>query len=478
MFERAAISQGEESHVKKRKVAKATGAASKQRRQNEKRSSAPKRVVSDGMLITKPGVSAFKQPRDPQLQNSHTPDALQLNLGDPRVMNDRVPVVAPFTSMDIISARPSSNMTLQNMAMYSSPSQQDTHNSTESFKTNPLNTTPNTIDDFITRSKAHHADDRLMVRPRRAVDVSQNMCLGTIIEEVDSTNYLDSGISSTILQQNSTVQSIKSTAGRGRDENTSNDFDPYEEGLSDRDLLQWMDHGITPALKNKPTCTANECDAEDVEFDEGWGALEDEDFCILDQTEASMVPATILNQASSSFQKVQVTPIAVSSTGAETENGQTPDLKPILRRPFPDLARDRSPIIGLSSTLSLRTCFRVGEALNAGSQAVREHQSVIIELYARVQWSFREPRSVRQHFIFMDLFHDRPPYLSGIYEHWKGVELHERDSGRFLERSHRPLVCRCVGKLNREGTSWKLAILNVWEATLDDVEHAAEIIQS
>lgn len=163
--------------MKKRKVAKATGAASKQRRQNEKRSSAPKRVVSDGMLITKPGVSAFKQPRDPQLQNSHTPDALQLNLGDPRVMNDRVPVVAPFTSMDIISARPSSNMTLQNMAMYSSPSQQDTHNSTESFKTNPLNTTPNTIDDFITRSKAHHADDRLMVRPRRAVDVSQNMCL-------------------------------------------------------------------------------------------------------------------------------------------------------------------------------------------------------------------------------------------------------------------------------------------------------------
>ncbi|KAH7020622.1 hypothetical protein B0J12DRAFT_585888 [Macrophomina phaseolina] len=191
-----------------------------------------------------------------------------------------------------------------------------------------------------------------------------------------------------------------------------------------------------------------------------------------------MAPATILNQASSNFQKIRATPVAVSSNEADTEDVHAPDVKPILRPPFPEQVRDRSPIIGLSATVSLRTCFRIGEALNVGSQAVREHRSVIIELYAKVRWSFREPRSVKQHFVFMDMFHDRPPYLEGTYEGWKGVELHEHDSSRFLERSGRPLVCRCAGRLERQEGSWKMRLLSVWEAQLEDVEHVAEIIQS
>ena len=149
---------------------------------------------------------------------------------------------------------------------------------------------------------------------------------------------------------------------------------------------------------------------------------------------------------------------------------------PIARPPFPQRARDRSPILGLAMQPVLRTCFRVGEAVRAGSQAVRSSNDVFLELYARVASSWREPDSVKQHFVFCDLFHDHGPVLSGVYGVWKGVELWDYDSGRFLGQSKH--ICRCIGKMQRRGGQWQLDVLNIWEASWGDVEHVRGIVSA
>lgn len=171
------------------------------------------------------------------------------------------------------------------------------------------------------------------------------------------------------------------------------------------------------------------------------------------------------------------TPLSASPPNeAPTQLEESDTSRPIVRLPFPCQVQDRSPIIGLSATSVLRTCFRAGEALNVGCQAVREGRTVIIELYATVRSSFREPDSVTQHFVIGDLFHDRPPYINAVYELWKGVDLWDYDSSRFLEQSDARRMCRCIGQMKREDRKWKLLILNVWEASWEDIDYVKGII--
>jgi len=147
--------------------------------------------------------------------------------------------------------------------------------------------------------------------------------------------------------------------------------------------------------------------------------------------------------------------------------------KPIVRSPFPVSVRDHSPIIGLSSNLLLRTCFRVGEAINQACHAAQHGENIMYELYARVLSSTRN--EAKQQFIFSDLFHDKPPHLKGEYDAaiWKQVELYNYDSGRFLAKKR---MCRCIGKMKREGKNWVLVVFNIWQATWEDIEWVEGII--
>ncbi|TKA80062.1 hypothetical protein B0A49_02502 [Cryomyces minteri] len=151
-------------------------------------------------------------------------------------------------------------------------------------------------------------------------------------------------------------------------------------------------------------------------------------------------------------------------------------LKPIVRPPFPTQVKDKSPIIGLSANTILRTCFRLGEAINVGRQAVRTGRDVVIELYARVVSSSREENSLKQHFVFADLFSERSPELSGVYDLWKGVELWDYDSSRFLQPGAGIRMCRCIARMKRAESKWSLSILNIWEASWDDIAHVKGII--
>ncbi|KAL9009071.1 MAG: hypothetical protein Q9173_005869 [Seirophora scorigena] len=145
---------------------------------------------------------------------------------------------------------------------------------------------------------------------------------------------------------------------------------------------------------------------------------------------------------------------------------------PFVRCPYPALVRDRSPVIGLSSSTFLRTCFRVGEALNAGGTAIRTKTDAVIELYARVAHSERPPGSLKQQFQFADIFcPDKPPFLKGTYGLWKGVELWDLDSKVFLGEKGKGKMARVVGRMVRDEKTrgLELSMLSVWEADWEDV---------
>lgn len=153
--------------------------------------------------------------------------------------------------------------------------------------------------------------------------------------------------------------------------------------------------------------------------------------------------------------------------------------KPFVRPEFPTSIRDRSPILGLSPRNPHRTCFRIGEALNAASAASRTNIDALIELYARVTSSTREEGRWKQHFEFADLFSsEKPPFLSGTYDLWRGVPLWESDSRAFLGEDGKGRLARVVGRITRdeESRAWRMRILNVWAAGLEDVAWVKGIV--
>ncbi|OQO03989.1 hypothetical protein B0A48_10632 [Cryoendolithus antarcticus] len=157
-------------------------------------------------------------------------------------------------------------------------------------------------------------------------------------------------------------------------------------------------------------------------------------------------------------------------------NSKTSDHTPAVRTPFPTPILDRSPLFGVTNAVALRTCFRVGEAVNAGCQAVRMNKNVMLELYARVTCSHREPKPARkQVFEIHDLYHDHPPHLQGTFDLWDQSTLWELDSRPFLTIGPGGMLARMIARMKRDGTKWRLEILNIWQAGWDDVEHVAGI---
>ena len=151
-----------------------------------------------------------------------------------------------------------------------------------------------------------------------------------------------------------------------------------------------------------------------------------------------------------------------------------PDGKPIpvVRPSFPASVLPRSPVTGLSPTTVLRTCLRIGEALNAASISLRNSVDALIELYCRIKYSDREANGYKQFFEFVDLFNpDRSPVLNGVYAIWKGVELWDFDSRAFLGDKGRGKMARVLGRMKRGegGKGWEFTVLSIWEATWEDV---------
>ncbi|USW48214.1 hypothetical protein Slin15195_G015330 [Septoria linicola] len=152
--------------------------------------------------------------------------------------------------------------------------------------------------------------------------------------------------------------------------------------------------------------------------------------------------------------------------------------RPIVRQAFPQLILDRSPIAGATRSTTLRTCFRLGEALNVGSQAVRTNTSIVIELYARVMSSWREPQPGRkQHFVFADLYHDKAPQVDGTFELFNQASLWDLDSQTFLPGSASGSMCRAMVRMKRDTQQkWRFEVLSIWQASWEDVNTVWGII--
>ncbi len=161
----------------------------------------------------------------------------------------------------------------------------------------------------------------------------------------------------------------------------------------------------------------------------------------------------------------------------EIKAAQSVAREPVVRQPFPEPVQDRSLLFGASNKTFLRTCFRLGEALNVGSEAVRTKQDLVIELYARVTSSHREKRGARQHFVFRDLYHDHAPHLDGTFELCQQSRLWNLDSKVFLTPRRDGIMCRAIAKMKQdiEKKKWRLEVLSIWEATWEDVDYVAGI---
>ncbi|RFU30194.1 hypothetical protein B7463_g6121, partial [Scytalidium lignicola] len=151
-------------------------------------------------------------------------------------------------------------------------------------------------------------------------------------------------------------------------------------------------------------------------------------------------------------------------------------LKPFARPNFPTPVFDRCPVMGITSRTILRTCFRIGEMLREGGRCNAKKQSAIIELYTRVIFSSREPKIMKQHFKFADLFHDRPPFPSGVILNYNTTGLMEIETSRFLEGES--VLARCLGTLQKDpkDETWTFHVTNIRETNWSEIAMTKRVI--
>lgn len=242
-------------------------------------------------------------------------------------------------------------------------------------------------------------------------------------------------------------------------------FTPWEENFLDEDDDEYDSNlglgGMTPPLGTKEPSSL--------------------------PTHVKKYPQSVSQEPQPSIRCVQITP---PSTSLRTDiphqisfdvSGQP---LPFIRPPFPSPMLDRSPIQGLNSRTVLRTCFRIGEALNAATVSVHSAGApdAVIELYCRSLSSIRHPTSFKQTFQFGDLFSSASTsWLTGTYMTWRGIGLWDRDSRAFLGEDGKGKMARVVGKIKRlekeDGLKrWEMVVMSIWEVDWEDVGIAKGIV--
>ena len=169
-----------------------------------------------------------------------------------------------------------------------------------------------------------------------------------------------------------------------------------------------------------------------------------------------------------------------AGTSVSTLKGD-PDYEPLptfARPDFPVAIRDRCPVIGLSDQTFLRTCFKIGEMFKEGKRCSSLGRDAIIELFARVTFSSRDPGTTKQHFLFADLWQDNPPFPSGILMNYKTTGLADTESKAFVGVEE-PKLVRCLGRFKRDvksTTGWLLHIITIRETDWEEIRYTKRIV--
>ena len=180
-------------------------------------------------------------------------------------------------------------------------------------------------------------------------------------------------------------------------------------------------------------------------------------------------------------------------------------LEPLARPPYPPRIRDRSPITGFSSKTLLRTVFRIGDLKKVSPPPwpavapnmpsfTQNSSSIIVELFARVSFSSRETLAKVQHFKFLDLYQDDPPYPIGVFRDWRTGSLGDVSSRAFLQWDTRPPTmtaemqlkqgqiskcCRCLCSLVKDRNTllgWALNIASIRETDWLEIEFVRQVV--
>ncbi|CAL3962603.1 unnamed protein product [Diplocarpon coronariae] len=155
-------------------------------------------------------------------------------------------------------------------------------------------------------------------------------------------------------------------------------------------------------------------------------------------------------------------------------------LDPFARPDFPEPVLDRCPIAGISAQKFLRVCFRVGEIFKEGVRCHALKDVAVIELFARVKFSSREPDTTKQHFKFADLWHDRPPFPNGMLANYKTTGLAESESRVFIGVQEN-MMARCIGRLKRDRknmTGWLIEIINIRPTDWEEIKWTKRIVSA
>jgi len=155
-------------------------------------------------------------------------------------------------------------------------------------------------------------------------------------------------------------------------------------------------------------------------------------------------------------------------------------VKRFVRPDFPFLIQDRSPIVGVSGLSFLRVCFRIGELFREGVRCEALKQDTVIELFARVTFSSREPGTTKQHFQFADLWNDNPPFPNGVLMNYKAMGLAENESRVFVHAGE-SIMARCLGRLKRDrksNTGWLLHIINIRQTDWEEIRWTKRIVSA
>lgn len=183
------------------------------------------------------------------------------------------------------------------------------------------------------------------------------------------------------------------------------------------------------------------------------------------------------------------------------------NLNPFVRPAFLPMVPEEPLVPGISAKLSIKTCFRVGEALKVGRMIANGNFTgdVLVELYgisapilmiiyvwrshiclretiyitARV--GFSERIDLRQNLQFIDIFHEKPPFLNGFYELGIKYRTWEETMAVFLGESGKGKMIRVVGsmqqKIGIEGaTTFIIKISSISETDWDSVDLTRGII--
>jgi hypothetical protein len=175
-------------------------------------------------------------------------------------------------------------------------------------------------------------------------------------------------------------------------------------------------------------------------------------------------------------------------------------MSPFLRSSFPKPVPSPSILPSLVPQRRIPTLFRIAEVHRLLATLSPRVPPQRIELYATVVSSRRDFHTKTQEFTFADLFFPhRPPYLCGTYTAWKLGELFEEDSAPFLENVGGCKLCRAIVQVKRNGNARQgrsspiplpggsqgggreadaldSEVLNIWEATWEDVEYVKRIV--